>query len=424
MHRCLHLWPSKETVMARASYDDWNFMGEVHNEELRLRSARASKSQQINSQRNSFIFLCVVILLTLMGLVCVYSASFETAVSNGLPHYHYLMMQGIYVAIGIALIVIVNIVPEVFIKVMSPLMFFLCIIVLAVDLFIRKTMIINSDTINFLFLSGVMYMSLYFAGRENRIDRVRQIIPPLVGCILTLVLVLLQRNFSYALMYMALMVTMFAAGGVGLFGVILLILYAAVPAACLIFSKSERIIAAANFLIPGFGTNPRADSILAAKSAIASGSWFGKGLGGGVYKNGVIADLAGKNILACICEELGFWGIILIVLFIAFYAFVGYSAAKNIRKQNMFYSNLAIGITTMVVWQFLLNVAWVIGLLPAEGLPLPFFSYGIGIIPVLLESGILYRITRVKVNTAESDRIIESIQDELMFPERYEFENH
>ena len=54
----------------------------------------------------------------------------------------------------------------------------------------------------------------------------------------------------------------------------------------------------------------------------------------------------------------------------------------------------------------------------------PFFSYGIGIIPVLLESGILYRITRVKVNTAESDRIIESIQDELMFPERYEFENH
>ncbi|MBQ5390922.1 MAG: FtsW/RodA/SpoVE family cell cycle protein [Spirochaetales bacterium] len=410
--------------MARASYDDWTFMGEVQSEDRRLRLSKPSKTQQINGVRNSFIFLCVVILLTFMGLVCVYSASFETAVSNGLPHYHYLMMQGIYVAIGIALIVIVNIVPEVFIKVMSPLMFFLCIIVLAVDLFVRKTMIINSDTINFLFMSGVMYMSLYFAGRENRIDRVRQIIPPLVGCILTLVLVLLQRNFSYALMYMALMVTMFAAGGVGLFGVILLILYAAVPAACLIFSKSERIIAAANFLIPGFGTNPRADSILAAKSAIASGSWFGKGLGGGVYKTGVIADLAGKNILACICEELGFWGIILIVLFIAFYAFVGYSAAKNIRKQNMFYSNLAIGITTMVVWQFLLNVAWVIGLLPAEGLPLPFFSYGIGIIPVLLESGILYRITRVKVNTAESDRIIESIQDELMFPERYEFENH
>ena len=410
--------------MARASYDDWNFMGEVHTEELKLRNARTSKSQQINSQRKSFIFLCVVILLTLMGLVCVYSASFEAAVNNGLPHYYYLMMQGIYVAIGIVLMVLVNILPEVFIKVISPIMFFLCIVALGVDLVLKKTFIMSSDTINFLFLGGVMYMSLYFSGRGNRIDRVRQIIPPLVGCIITLVLVLLQRNFSYALMYLALMVTMFAAGGVGFFGVILLLLYAAVPAACLIFSKSERIIAAANFLIPGFGTNPRAESILAAKSAIASGSWFGKGLGGGVYKNGVIADLAGKNILACICEELGFWGIILIILFIAFYAFVGYSAAKNIRKQNGFYSNLAIGITTMVVWQFVLNVAWVLGYLPAEGLPLPFFSYGIGIIPVLLESGILYKITRVKVNTGENERIIETIQDELMFPERYEFENH
>ena len=418
------MWQSKETVMARASYDDWNFMGEVHNEELKLRSARSSKSQQINSQRNSFIFLCVVILLTLMGLVCVYSASFESAVNNGLPHYHYLMMQGIYVAIGVTLMVLVNILPEVFIKVLSPVMFFLCIIALAVELILKKTFVTSSDTINFLFLAGVMYMSLYFSGRGNRIDRVRQIIPPLVGCIITLVLVLLQRNFSYALMYLALMVTMFAAGGVGLFGVILLLLYAAVPAACLIFSKSERIIAAANFLIPGFGSNPRGDSILAAKSAIASGSWFGKGLGGGVYKNGVITDLAGKNILACICEELGFWGIILIILFVAFYAFVGYSAAKNIRKQNGFYSNLAIGITTMVVRQFLLNVAWVLGYLPAEGLPLPFFSYGIGIIPVLLESGILYKITRVKINAAENERIIETIQDELMFPERYEFENH
>ena len=44
-------------------------------------------------------------------------------------------------------------------------------------------------------------------------------------------------------------------------------------------------------------------------------------------------------------EELGFWGVILIILFIAFYAFVGYSAARNVRRHNGFLSNLAIGIT-------------------------------------------------------------------------------
>lgn len=409
--------------MARTSYDDWNFMGEVHKEEIRARNARTAKARQINNQRNSFIFLCIVILLTLMGLVCVYSASFEDAVNKGLPHYYYLLRQGIYIAVGIGLMVLVNVLPEAAIKVLSPIMFFVCIILLAVDTIWTNNLLMNPDTIGFLFLSGVMYMSLYFSGRGNKIERATQLIPPVLGCILVLALILLRRNFSFALMYLALSVTMFAAGGVGFFGVILLLLYVAVPVACIILSKSERILAVARFLLPGLGANPRTEAIMAAKSAIASGSWFGKGLGGGVFKNGIISDLAGKNILACICEELGFWGIILIVLFIAFYAFVGYMAAKNIRRQNGFYSDLAIGISTMVVWQFILNLCWVLGLLNSEGLPMPFFSYGLGVIPILLESGLLYKITRVKIDTDENDKVMASIQDELMFPERYDFEN-
>ena len=409
--------------MARTSYDDWNFMGEVHKEEIRARNARTAKARQINNQRNSFIFLCIVILLTLMGLVCVYSASFEDAVNKGLPHYYYLLRQGIYIAVGIGLMVLVNVLPEAAIKVLSPIMFFVCIILLAVDTIWTNNLLMNPDTIGFLFLSGVMYMSLYFSGRGNKIERATQLIPPVLGCILVLALILLRRNFSFALMYLALSVTMFAAGGVGFFGVILLLLYVAVPVSCIILSKSERILAVARFLLPGLGANPRTEAIMAAKSAIASGSWFGKGLGGGVFKNGIINDLAGKNILACICEELGFWGIILIVLFIAFYAFVGYMAAKNIRRQNGFYSDLAIGISTMVVWQFILNMCWVLGLLNSEGLPMPFFSYGLGVILILLESGLLYKITRVKIDTDENDKVMASIQDELMFPERYDFEN-
>ena len=113
----------------------------------------------------------------------------------------------------------------------------------------------------------------------------------------------------------------------------------------------------------------------------------------------------------------------MIFLFFAFYGFVGYMTAKNIRRRNGFYSNLAIGITTLVVWQFLLNIAWVLGYIPTDGLPMPFFSYGVGIIIVLFESGILYRITRTKMTADEGDKVLESIQDELMFPERYDFEN-
>ena len=408
--------------MARTSYDDWNFMGEVQETDRRIRLSRTAKNQQVNSQRNSFIFLCIVILLTFMGLVCIYSASFEAAVNNGLPHYSYLIRQGIYVLAGIMLAVLINVLPEGALRVLSPVLFFASIIALAVDLVLGRHFLMTPDTVNILFLSCVMYMAQYFSSRGNRLSSARQFLPPFFGCFIVLAMILLQRNFSYAAMFLALSVTMFAAGGVGLFGVILVVLYVSVPVACMILSKSERILQLAGFLIPGLGTGARTDEILIVRSAVSSGSWFGKGLGGGTFKSGLIRDITGRNILANICEELGFWGVVMIVLFIALYAFVGYAAARRIRRQNGFYSNLAIGITTLVVWQFILNVLWVLGYLPTDGLPMPFFSFGIGIIPILFESGILYRITREKLTGEDTGKVLESIQEELMFPEIYDFE--
>ncbi|MGP1507801.1 MAG: FtsW/RodA/SpoVE family cell cycle protein [Sphaerochaeta sp.] len=410
--------------MARTSYDDWNFMGEAQPVDLRPRGTKTHKIQQMNSYRKSFIFLCAVIILTLTGLVCVYSASFEASVAQGLPHYHFLLKQCVYTAIGAGLMILVNLLPQTVIKLLGPVMFFACLVVMTVGIFLKKSFLLTPDTVNFLFLSGVMYMAVYFSGRGNRIERLRQLIPPAAGCMLVLGLILIQKNFSYALMFLALSATMFAAGGVGFMGVLLLLLYAAVPALCSVLTKSERILAIARFLIPGLGENPRASELLTVKSAIASGSWFGKGLGGGTFKNGIISEISGRNILACISEELGFGGIVMIALFIAFYAFVGYTIAKSVRKYDGFSSNLAIGLTTMVVWQFILNFAWTLGYIPGEGLPMPFFSYGTGIIPVLIESALIYRITRFKFDAAENDKVLESIQDELMFPERYELENN
>ena len=202
--------------MARTSYDDWNFMGEAQKEDIKVRSSRPARMQQITNQRNSFIFLCAVILLTFMGLVCVYTASFQTAVSNGLPHYYFLLRQGIYVAIGIALMIMVNVVPEIFLRVLSPVLFFTCIVLLGLDTALGKSLLMNPDTVSILFISAVMYMSLYFSGRGNHIDRIRQLIVPVLGCVIVMVLILLHRDFSYALMFLAMCVTMFAAGGVGL----------------------------------------------------------------------------------------------------------------------------------------------------------------------------------------------------------------
>ena len=59
--------------------------------------------------------------------------------------------------------------------------------------------------------------------------------------------------------------------------------------------------------------------------------------------------------------------------------------------------------------------------MPGDGIPLPFFSYGLEVVPVLLACGLVYKASRQKPDI-DDPRVVETIQDELMFPERYEFE--
>lgn len=404
--------------MGRLGYDDWNFMGEVQKEQ---RIRKESKSKSAGSLKSSFVLVCAVCLLSFLGLVCVYSASFPVAVKNGLNHYYYLINQCVYVAVGILLFVLVNVLPTAAIKILSPIFMFACIVLLGLDVFMDGSILLSSDTIGFVYVAVVMYMSLYFANRNNTLTKLRQLIVPGVGCLLVLVLLLLKKSFAYALMFIGVGSVMFIAGGVGVFGMVLLLLYLLVPVLSVVFSKSDILLSVARFLVPGVGSSERAGQVAVIRTSIASGELFGKGLGMGEYKTGEIADMAGKCIFANVCEETGFFGALVLIATFLILGFIGYRIARSLRRHDGFYSNMALGCTTIVVWQMIINIAWLLGFVPGDGIPLPFFSYGLEIIPVLLACGLVYKASKQKPNI-DDPRVVETIQDELMFPERYEFE--
>ncbi len=400
--------------MGRASYDDWNFMGEVQKEQR-------IKTKQGASVKSSFVLICIVCILSLLGLVCVYSASFPTAVKCGLNHYYYLVNQCIYLAIGILLFVLVNVFPTTLIKIISPVFLLACIGILLFDVISQKEILLSSDTIGFLFVATVMYMSLYFSNRDNSITKLRQLVVPGLGCLLVLVLLMLQRNFSYALMFAGLGAVMFIGGGVGVFGMILIVLYVLVPVLAIILSKSNMLLSVTRFFVPSTATNDQIMQNSAIREAISSGSWLGKGLGMGEHKTGEIVDMAGKCIFANICEETGFIGAIILICIFIFLGFIGYRISKALRNQDNFYSNLALGCTTILLWQVIINISWLLDCIPGVGLSLPFFSYGFEIVPVMLSCGLIYKAACQKND--ESPKAVETIQDELMFPEKYDFEN-
>ena len=392
-------------------------MGEVR-DERRLRNENLKQPMPF---KNSFVLACIICLFSFLGLVCIYSASFPVAVNNGLNHYYFLLKQLIYLAIGTLLFIIVNALPAGVLKIISPISMFACIIILALDAFFKKSIILSPDTISFVFVAAVMYMSIYFSNRGNNITRLRQLVVPGLGCLLVLILLLIQKSFAYAFMFIGICSVMFIAGGVGVFGMLLLILYLLVPVLAIIFSKSDILLSVTRFIVPGVNTSERVAQLSAIQNSISSGSWLGKGLGMGEHKTGEVLDMAGNCIFANICEEVGLLGALILILIFLVFGFVGYRTAKGLRKRDSFYSNIALGCTTIILWQMIINITWVLGLIPGDGIPLPFFSYGLEIVPVMLTCGLLYKSSRSKQNSDDS-KLVESIQDELMFPDRYEFE--
>ena len=406
--------------MGRQEYDDWGFMGEVQKEQ-RLKS-EAKRVRQTNASRNAFVFLCCVCILALSGLVAVYSASFPVAVNNGLNHYYYLINQLVYLGIGLLLFIIINVLPEGAIRILCPICFFTSIVLLTIDLIFNKSFVTSVDTIGFVFVSCVMYMSLFFSNRGNCITRARQLIVPIIGSLVVLTLLLLKKSFSYAVYFLVLNAVMFAAGGLGATGIIILFLYLLVPTVVIIFSKSDLLLSIAKFLFPGAESTARSAQIATIKEAISSGSWFGKGLGMGEYKLGQIEDLAGRCIFANICEEIGFVGVFIALVVFAVLSFTGYRVAKMNRKQNSFASNLALGCTTIVVWQMLANLLWLLGILPGDGLSLPFLSYGMEIVPIMMTCALVYKASKAKPTSNETeDNTVEDLSSELKYQEPYEF---
>ena len=127
--------------------------------------------------------------------------------------------------------------------------------------------------------------------------------------------------------------------------------------------------------------------------AIGSGGLFGVGLGNSKLKYLYIPEPQNDFIFAIIAEELGFVGCIAIIALFAVFVWRGIVIAM--KAPDMFGSLIAVGITTLVAIQAIINIAVVTASIPTTGMALPFFSYGGTALVILLSSvGILLNISR------------------------------
>ena len=127
--------------------------------------------------------------------------------------------------------------------------------------------------------------------------------------------------------------------------------------------------------------------------AIGSGGLLGLGLGNSRQKFLYLPELQNDYIFPIICEELGFVGAAMVLVLFALLIIRGYWLALHARDR--FGALLAVGVTTQVAVQVFLNIGVVTNLLPPTGISLPFFSYGgTALVIQLVEMGIVLGVSR------------------------------
>ncbi|MDR0903925.1 MAG: putative lipid II flippase FtsW [Ruminococcus sp.] len=130
--------------------------------------------------------------------------------------------------------------------------------------------------------------------------------------------------------------------------------------------------------------------------AIGSGGWFGLGLGNSRQKFLYLPESKNDFVFAIVCEELGFFGALIVVLIFLLFIIRGFHIANHAPdKLGML---LAVGLTAQIGVQALLNIAVVTNTIPNTGISLPFFSYGgTALVMQLAQMGVLLNISRQSI---------------------------
>ena len=348
-------------------------------------------------------YLLLTMLLTAVGLIMLFSASYARAYYVTGNSASYFVSQLIFALIGIAAMYGMSRVPyEWYRKFSRPLYAAAILLLLAVLLIGTKVngarRWINLGFTNFqpseiAKFALIVMLSALMTSNQKDIKAPRTFWVCAAALVMIAVLLIAEPHFSATIIVAALAFCMMAIGGINrkYLGIV-----AALGAAALLFLllsggyTSERITA---------WRNPEADplnsglQILQSEYAIGSGGLLGLGFGMGRQKYLYLPEEHNDYIFAIVCEELGFIGAVGILILFALLIIRGYWIAMHARDR--FSMLLAAGLTTLLALQVFLNVAVVTNLIPSTGISLPFFSSGgTALIMQLAENGIMLNISR------------------------------
>ncbi|HLQ95400.1 MAG TPA: FtsW/RodA/SpoVE family cell cycle protein [Pseudogracilibacillus sp.] len=367
-----------------------------------------------------YTLILVPIFLSAFGLLMIYSASMVSTTLDGLDSTYYLFKQLKWFVLGIIGFVFCCIFPyQNYKRVVKP-MILLSIGLLLFTIFFGDTVNratrsvdifgFNIQPSEFVKLFLIIYLAAIYSKKQKYIGNfLYGALPPLVMTIVMVGLIVLQPDLGTAVIILLIVSTIILSSGIKmkhilfLFSCCLLILLVLIPK----LITDSRIARFTGAFHPF--ENPDGDGyhLIQSYLAIGGGGVSGEGLGQSIQKLGYLWGAHTDFIMAVVSEELGIFGVVLVIALFLLIILRGLHIAKECP--DSFGSLLAIGISSMVAIQAIINLGAISGLLPITGVPLPFISYGgSSLFILLIAMGILNNIARSVHVTEEEPRVIES----------------
>ena len=352
----------------------------------------------------------VALILLLLGVVMVYSASIATAEASrfaGNQPTYFLLRQALFLGVGLIAALIMFQVPLRAWQSLSPWLFVCGILSLALVLIpgvgrevngAKRWLslgLANLQPSEFMKLAAVFYAADYTARKSALMHSFKKGLLPMLAVMLIVGWLLLREpDFGAFVVIASIAMAILFLGGMNGKWFAGLFVLALAGFLALILSSPYRMQRIFGFMDPWSDAYGRGYQLSHALIAFGRGEWLGVGLGGSVEKLFYLPEAHTDFLLAVIAEELGLFGVSAVLLLFGWLIVRAFAIGRQAAMSDRLYAALvAQGIAVWLGVQAMINIGVNMGVLPTKGLTLPFLSFGgSGVVVNLIAVAVLLRI--------------------------------
>ena len=353
-----------------------------------------------------YLLLLGIIIISLFGILMIYSASYVWAEYKFHDPYKFVKTQLFFLLMSYILIYFILKIPYQKYLSKANLFFFLCLSLLILVLIPGIGTIRNGSRSwfglggfgiqpsEFTKLGMIIFTSKYLSHNEKVLKNIKTGVFPILGVLLLIFgLIMLQPDFGTGVIIVISIIVLLFISGVNMSFFIKLGFLGLLGVAGLIIVAPYRMKRIISFLNPWSDPLGSGFQIIQSLYAIGPGGLLGLGLGNSIQKHFYLPEPQTDFIFAIISEEFGFLGILIVASL--FILIIARGFHISIHCEDKFGKYLAFGITFQLAFQTLLNLMVVVGLIPVTGVTLPFLSYGgSSLLITMVSMGILLNISK------------------------------